>query len=83
MNFFEYLAPIMNNLYHPTLIKEWKQNNNAAAYDEKKRYVKLPSKKGEICRSNKTEFWPTSDKGGSQLVPFLENNGVYCRQDGE
>ena len=33
-NFFiKYLVPVMNDLDHPELIEEWKQNIDAAAYE--------------------------------------------------
>ena len=32
--FIEYLVPIMENLDHPALIEEWKQNIDAADYEK-------------------------------------------------
>ena len=39
--FLEYLAPVMKDLDHPALIKEWIQNLDAAAYE--KIYTKMKS----------------------------------------
>ena len=42
--FIEYFAPIMENIYHPTLIEEWRQNIDAAAYETKiNQDVKIPA----------------------------------------
>ena len=53
--FLEYLVPVMDDLDHPTLIEEWKQNLDAAAY-EKNTYkdVKLLSIKKKMDRNDKT-----------------------------
>ena len=32
--FIEYLVPIMDDIDHPALIEEWKQNVDAAAYEK-------------------------------------------------
>ena len=32
--FLEYLVPIMDDLNHPPLIEEWKQNIDPAAYEK-------------------------------------------------
>ena len=41
--FIEYLVPIMGDLDHPALIKERKQNLDAAPYEKNlNQYVKIP-----------------------------------------
>ena len=59
--FLKYLAPIMEDIGHPTLIEEWIQNLDSDAY-EKYIYkdVKLPSIRKKIDRNDKTEYWPKS-----------------------
>ena len=32
--FIEYLVPIIDNIDHPTLTEEWKQNIDAAAFEK-------------------------------------------------
>ena len=39
--FMEYLVPIMEDIEHPTMIEEWIQNLDAAAYE--KIYTKMKS----------------------------------------
>ena len=34
--FIEYIVTIVEDLYHPALIEDWKQNINAAAYEKSK-----------------------------------------------
>ena len=53
--FLEYIVTVMDDLDHHALIKEWKQNLDASAY-EKNLYkdVKLPSIKKKIDRNDKT-----------------------------
>ena len=53
----------MDNIDHPALIEELKQNLDAAA-DEKNinHDVKIPSINKKIDRNDKTEYWPTSIK---------------------
>ena len=42
--FLEYLVPVMDNIDHPALIKEWKKNIDAGAYENNLyKDVKLPS----------------------------------------
>ena len=62
----------MEDLYHPALIEDWKQNINAAAY-EKNLYkdLKIPSINKQIDRDDKTEYWPTSIEESLNWLPFF------------
>ena len=62
----------MDDLDHPVLIKELKQNLDAAAYEKNlNQDVKIPSIKKKIDRNNKTEYWPTSIKESLSWLSFL------------
>ena len=53
--FIEYLVLIMDDLDHPALIEEWKQNLDAAAYEKNlNQYVKIPSVQKKIDRNDET-----------------------------
>ena len=53
----------MDDIDHPVLIEEWKQNIDAAAYIKNlNQDVKIPSIKKTIYRNDKIEYWPTSIK---------------------
>ena len=61
--FIEYLVPIMDDLEHPKLIEEQKQNMDASSYEENvNQEFKIPSIEKTIDRNAKTEKWPTSIK---------------------
>ena len=63
----------MDDLDHPVLIKELKQNLDAAAYEKNlNQDVKIPSIKKKIDRNNKTEYWPTSIKESLNWLPFFD-----------
>ena len=63
----------MDDIDHPVLIEEWKQNLDAAAYGKNLHEdVKLPSRKKKIDRNNKTEFWTTSIKEGLNWLPLCD-----------
>ena len=71
--FVEYLVPIMENIDHPELIEELKQNLDAAAYEKNLyKYVKLPSTKKKMDRNDKTEYCPTSIKESINWLPFFD-----------
>ena len=62
----------MDDLDHTALIEEWKQNVDAAAYENNlNQDVKIPSIKKKIDRNNKPEYWPTSIKESLNWLPFL------------
>ena len=66
----EHLVPIMDDLYHPMLIEEWKQNINATAYENNlNQDVKIPSIKKKY-RNNKNEYWPTRIKESINWLHF-------------
>ena len=57
--FLEYLVLVMENIEHPTLIKERIQNIDAAAYEiDLYKDEKLPLIKNKIDHNAKTEFCP-------------------------
>ena len=64
----------MDDIDHPSLIEEWKQNLDAAAYLKKNQDVKLPSKKKKIESNDKTEYWPTSRGSSPDLSLKLHFN---------
>ena len=54
--FLEHIAPVMKYLEHPTLIKEWIQNLDAASYKKNlNQDEKLPSTKRKIDRNYETD----------------------------
>ena len=70
--FIEKLVPIMDYLYQPALIEEWKQNIDAADYEKNQnQYVKLPSIKKKNDCNYKTEYWPTSINESLHWFPFI------------
>ena len=61
----------MDDLYHPAFIEEWKQNIDAAAYENKlNQDVKIPSINKTIDHNDKTEYWTTSIKESLNCLPF-------------
>ena len=53
----------MDDIDHPALIEECKNNIDPAAYENNMNQdVKLPSIKEKIDHNDKTEYWPTSIK---------------------
>ena len=70
----------MEDIYHPALIGERKQNIDAAAY-EKNLYkdLKIPPINKQIDRDDKTEYWPTSIEESLNWLPFFSYHGVHCR----
>ena len=52
--FIDYLVPIMDDIDHPALIEEWKQNIDADSYENNlNQDVKLPSIKKGFDRNDK------------------------------
>ena len=69
--FIDYIVPIIEDLDHPALIEEFKQNIDAAAYENNlNKDVNIPSIKKKIDRNNKTEYWPTSKKESINWLLF-------------
>ena len=63
----------MEDLDHPALNEEWKQNIDTATYEKNMNQdVNLPSIKKKIDCNNKTEYWPTSIKESLNCLPFLD-----------
>ena len=72
----------MDDIYHPALIEEWKQNLDADDYEKNlNQYVKIPSIKKKIDCNDKTEYYPTSIKESLNWLHFYIYHGVHCRQD--
>ena len=71
--FIEYLVPIMDNIDHPALIEERKQNIDADSYENNiYQDVKLPPIKKSFDRNDKTEYWTTSIKESINWMPFFD-----------
>ena len=67
----QYLAPIMVDIDHPELIEEWKQNLDAADYENNlNQDVKIQSIKKKIDYNDKTEYWPKIIKESINWLPF-------------
>ena len=63
----------MDNIDHPALIEERKQNIDAAAYKKNlNKDVKIPSIKKTIDCNDKTEYWKKIIKESLNWLPFLD-----------
>ena len=71
--FLKYLVPVMEDIEHPKLIKEWIQNIDAAAYENNLyKDETLPSIKKKVDGNDKTEYWPKSIMESLNWLPFLD-----------
>ena len=71
----------MEDLDHPALIEEWKQNIDADAYENNlNKDVKIPSIKKNLIVIIKL-ILANKHKGKSQLVTFSLYRGFHCIQD--
>ena len=71
--FLEQLAPVMKDLEHPELIKEWIQILDAAFYKKiLNQYEELPSTTKKIDRNYKTDCWPKSIMESLNWLPFID-----------
>ena len=70
--FIEYHVPLFDDLDHPSLIKEWGGNIDAAAYKKiLNKVIKIPSKKKEIDRHDIIDYCPTTIKEDLNWLSIL------------
>ena len=63
----------MDDIDHPELIEEWKQNVDAIAYENNiNQDVRIPSIKKTFDRNNNLEYWPTSIKEILKWLPSFD-----------
>ena len=65
----EYVTPKIKEIYHPSIIQEWKLNIDAAEYEKNMNKSHVPSHKKINCIDD-FEHWPASIKSTCQWFPF-------------
>ena len=76
----KYHIPLIDDIDHPVLIKERKQNIDAGAYENFKPRCKATIKEEENWLSWYHWLLDNKNNGGSQLFNFLGYHRVYWRQ---
>ena len=82
--FSTYVTPQIKEIYHPSIIQEWKLNIDAADYETNMAKSHLPSHKKKINRIDDFEHWPASIKSTPQWFPFhaiMEYTGNIMQDD--
>ena len=82
--FSAYVIPQIKEIYHPSIIQEWKLNIDAAEYKNNMAKSHLPSHKKKINCIDGFDHWPASIKSTLWWIPFhaiIEYNGNIMQDD--